>query len=272
MNKFEWEEKKEKLQPKDRNPRLLDKEIDISIKLDPKKALKGLLLIAVLLFAFYLGRWNASPDCPSCVVGESSSSGLSGFFSSLTGLFHADDAVITELENEPAAAEQASEPAPAVPEQTESSSPAPEEVVAEETPVVEAAAEEPKEDVITYPYRKVSIAITNVKIKWMETWGKITGLDFTIKNNEEGTIMPDHFIMAVQGYPDEASKKEVPLPDTAREIRSKTSVSGLAVVPQGFGYHEKTVGSLDNVEIKIILFDFEGHPMASFNGRFDLRG
>jgi len=116
----------------------------------------------------------------------------------------------------------------------------------------------------------VSFVIKSVKVDWKETWGKITQLDYTIKNNEEGTVKPDHFTMMVEGYADEASKRNVPVSIDSQDIKSKTSAISSAIVPGGFNYHSKTTGNLDDVEIRFILMDFEGKPMASFRKAFNL--
>ena len=58
MDKVRWDElKREK--PKKEGPRFMDKEINIDIKLNPKKALKGIAIVVLFLSIFFLGRWSA---------------------------------------------------------------------------------------------------------------------------------------------------------------------------------------------------------------------
>lgn len=258
MDKIKWDDVKE--HPKKHGSHFLDKEINIDVKINPKKAFKGVAVVVIFLVVFGLGRWSAgSEGCPTCVqedILEESSS--SGFFSMLTGLFHSEEP--EELLSEE---ELAEEPTDEVEEEEEAAEEVEEEIVEEEEVV------EVDEPIIT-TYNKVSFAIQSVSVEWHDTWGKITTLQFTIKNNEEGTILPDHFSMVVEGYPDESSKKKVPLPDGSKEIRSKTTASSTAIIPSGFNYNEKTTGALDDVEIRFILFDENSKPMASYRQTFNL--
>lgn len=259
MDKIKWNESKKE---ESKKTRFLDKELHVAFKLDPKKAAKVLACVVIFLVIFGLGRWSAS--CPGCVeetetVPEEDSSS-EGFFSMLTGLFHADEEV---PETEPV--EEAVEEVEEVVEEVV------EEEVVEEEPEPEP---EPEPEAIITNYKKVSFAISSVTVDWKGTednkWGKITKLQFTIKNEEDGTILPDYFSMMVEGYPDEASKVKVPLPSGSMEIKSKTSATSEAIVPGGFNYNEKTTGALDDVEIRFILFDDDSKPMASYRKVFNL--
>ncbi|MBR9683211.1 hypothetical protein GOV03_01605 [Candidatus Woesearchaeota archaeon] len=262
MEKLKWDELKSekkaesKAESKKKQSHFMSKEIDIDIKINPKKILKGALIIVLFSFIFFLGRWS-DVECTSCVAEdlvaeEAQSSGWSSFLSSFTGFFVADTEELI-AEEIPVEEEVPEEPV--------------EEV--EEEILVEEVVEEVEEEIIT-DYSKVSFAISAVKVEWHDTWGKVTDLVYTIKNSEEGTIKPDHFMMMVEGYTDESSKKDVPLPLPSQTVRSKTSVSSSTQVPGGFNYHSKTAGNLDDVEIRFIMFDFDDKPIASYRKTFNL--
>jgi hypothetical protein len=265
--KLKKEEDRARVNPfkseKPRHSHFLDKEIDIDIKINPRKAIKWSLIIVIFLAVFLMGRWSAPGIVKDLSEETSDSSGFLEFFSSFTGLFHSEEVPTAETEETPSE-EKLAEEIPA------------EEEPVEETPAEEELAEEEEEEVeeavITAPYHKVSFAIKNVRVDWREYWGKITHLDYTIKNSEEGTIKLDHFVMYVEGYEDIGSEKEIPLPFNSKEIKSKTSVSSTVTVPGGFNYNEKTMGSLDAVGIRLILFDADDKAMASFKKNFDLSG
>jgi hypothetical protein len=247
---------------KKKESHFLDKEIDIDFKLNPRKAIKGTVIVVIVLFIFFLGRLSAPEYSPITeeIIVEEKSGGFGKFFSSFTGLFLSDESLDAE-------APETNETEPPVEEETTEEA---EETIEETEETVEE--EEEEELIITSPYSKVSFAIKNVRVEWMETWGKITFLDFTLKNNEGGTVKPAYFSMMVEGYPDESSRKKVPLPLDCQEVKSKISITSSVNVPGGFNYHPKTTGNLDDVEIRFILFDFEDKPMASYRKNFDLSG
>ncbi len=263
-NKFENARVIREPKPNKKKSHFLDKEIDIDFKLNPRKAIKGTAIVVIVLFIFFLGRWSAPGNVSVAeeIIIEEESGGFGKFFSSFTGLFLSDET--TDLE-----APETEETEPPVEEETAEEV---EETTEEETAEEEVEEEEEEEMIITSPYSKVSFAIKNVRVEWMETWGKITFIDFTIKNNEEGTIKPAYFQMMVEGYPDESSRKEIPLPLDCQDLKSKTSITSSVNVPGGFNYHPKTTGNLDDVEIRFIMFDFEDKPMASYRKNFDLTG
>lgn len=254
---------KETKEPETKNS-FLDKEIDIDIKINPRNLFKFSALIALLLFAFFLGRFSVGevssevslPETPA----EEESSG--GFFSFITGLFVYQEQPVSasETENTSPLAENTTSPAAAA---------VPEENTTEETVTEEETEKEVEEPIIT-SYKKVALAVKDVKTDWKTTWGKITHLDYTIKNNEEGTIKPDYFIMVVEGYDD--FEKKIPLPPSSQKIKSKTTISSTATVPQGFAYSELTAGDLQLVDITFTLYDASDRLMTTFKKSYDLSG
>lgn len=241
----------------------LDKEIDIDIRINPRNALKFSALAALLLFAFFLGRWSvddisSTVEIPEAVAEEEDSS---GFFSFITGLFTYEEKTVPVPE-----AENASSPTENI--TSPETGAAPEENLTEET-TTEEVEEEVEEPVIT-SYKKVALAVKTVEIDWKGSWGKITHLDYTLKNNEEGTIKPDYFIMVVEGYDD--FEKKVPLPPSSQKIKSKTTISSTATIPQGFAYSELTAGDLTVIDITFSLYDGSDRLMTTFKKSFDLSG
>lgn len=265
-------------QEKNRKQRLLDKEIDIRINLRNVTKFSALAIVVVLIFC--LGKWSASPVCsPETISAATVSEGpiesapeksdsfsLSGFITGLVPSFLKSDEVDTETA--PVAEEDAPESEETVPESEET---APEvNETSTEIPETNETAEEEEEVIIT-SYSKVSLAVKKAKIDWKGTWGKITHLDFTIKNNEAGTIKPSYFTMVVEGYGDDILTK-VPLPTSSKSIPAKKSLSSTAVVPKGFSYNEITTGDLTKVELIIRLYDSSDKLITSFKKEFDLSG
>lgn len=251
----------------------LDKEVTIRIR--PRSVLKGGISILVLFLVFFLGRWSVDPSSlgsatvesaavadveevaePEPVEAEaedSDSFSLTGF---LTGLFGSsgDEEEVT---------------AAAVVETVEANTTnaTTGETVAENATAETAA--EPEEPIIT-TYTKVAVAINDVDFDWKETWGKITKVDYTIKNTEAGTIKPDHLGMLVEGYDD--FEKKIPLPLSSKTIKAGESGSSKVQVPQGFSYSEVTAGDLTEVVITFTLYDVDNKIMASFKTAYNLKG
>ena len=73
------------------------------------------------------------------------------------------------------------------------------EELAVETPSNETADSTASADeVVVVSYSKVAISLDEVYKEWKETWGRTTGIKYTIKNNEIGTIKPHHFMMLIE--------------------------------------------------------------------------
>jgi hypothetical protein len=132
---------------------------------------------------------------------------------------------------------------------------------------------ETKNEPITKDYEKVAVSISTVNKEWMETWGRITQIGYTIKNsNTAGAVEPERIIMRVEGYDDEGAKKIIPLPPSSQYIGSGKSVSKIINVPNKFSYSRQTAGNLDNVRITVVLYDKTDEVMATFSNEFNLNG
>lgn len=235
-------------------PHLLDKEIDIKIK--PKKVLKGLLLIFLLVAAFFLGRFTAAPE-------ESSGFNLTSLFSYFLPNHSAEqEETATEsddvLVKESAVEEILSDPEEDVQEETE---------YAEEIPVDDEMESTENYPVITN-YQKVTITAEDFNTVWHSNWGEIVSFKYTIKNGEKGIIKPDHFIMNVEGYTD--LNKVVPVSPSSRSISRLTTITSGAIIPDSFDYSSLVAGDLANVQITLRLYDAQNRFMGQFSKDFDL--
>ena len=251
-------------------PKLLEEEVTINFKIKPVQLIKWALIVLLLICFFLLGRLSVGCDAETttstvevaeetkvAVEDSSIASSVSGFF---TGLFSdsTDEGTPTggsTVENNTTTEE--------IEDSVEDSVEEP--VVAEEA----AVAEESDEDVVT-SYANVALAITDVNINWKGTWGKIEKIKYTIKNNEAGTVKPDHFVVMVEGYDD--FEKTASLAPSSKTVKSKTAVSSTATISGGFSYSESTVGDLSDVDVTITLYDADNQLMASYKKGFDLKG
>ncbi len=246
----------------------LDQEIQIRIR--PRSVLKGSISVIILLLVFFLGRWSVDTTSlePAAVVeieeaeelevaeeeNSSSDSGITGWFAKL--FTSSDEDEVTN-----AAVAETSNTANTTQDGTEAVNTA-----ENTTPEIPAAAEE----AIITTYTKVALAINDVDIEWKETWGKITKVDYTIKNKEDGTIKVDHLGMLVEGYDD--FEKKIPLPLSSKTIKAGETASSKVMVPQGFSYSEVTAGDLSAVEITFTLYDADNKAITSFKTAYNLKG
>ncbi|PIN76926.1 hypothetical protein COV17_00415, partial [Candidatus Woesearchaeota archaeon CG10_big_fil_rev_8_21_14_0_10_36_11] len=129
---------------------------------------------------------------------------------------------------------------------------------------------ESTDEPIVTTYNGVSVAIGEVKTEWKETWGRIKGVSYTIKNMEDGTVEPDYFLLLVEGYGD--IEKKIPLSSGSKSIKSKTSASSYAIVPGGFSYSSVTTGDLSSVGITLQLYDAAGKLITATNKMVNLEG
>ena len=256
----------------------LDDSVTLKLTISPRKLLKWGIIILVLLCVFFLGRYSAGGNCDTIAtdssvvevaavnsdvdgasVDDGTISKVGGFFKSLfsgsttTGGATAENNTTTEIgEVDTASAEDTTEDTT-------------EEVVAKAVETTEKDAE----PVIT-TYNKVALSLGDVSIDWKGTWGKIKSFQYTIKNNEAGTIEPDHFAMLVEGYDD--FEKVVPLPKSSQSLSSDVVASSYATVPSGFSYSELSTGDLSSVDVTIIMYDESGKEMAQVKKSVDLTG
>jgi len=234
---------------------------DITFKVSPRKIVKGILIVLILLTVFYMGRWTAPDYMPTvAAIEEVEDESGPGFFSRISGWFTADTKKEV-LETETIVVED---------EETAPEKETKEETIEEvEEEIVEEDVVEEDENVITN-YKKVSFAINKIEKEWKGTWGKITHLDYTIKNSEEGTVKPDYFVMVVEGYNE--FEKKVPLPSSSTTIPSTSSATSSATVPNGFAYSELTAGDLNSVQISISLYDSNGQLIYALTKEYNLSG
>ncbi len=255
----------------------LDDSVTLKLTISPRKLLKWGIVILILICVFFLGRFSmGSSDCTIGDVQEAevavadsvtgavvdanvdlddgAISKVSGFFKSLFSGSGATGSSI--IENNATITTGVLETEEAVVEET-----------TEEEAVVEVV--EDVEPVVT-TYNKVAVSLGDVLIDWKGTWGKIKSFQYTIKNNEAGTIQPDHFVMLVEGYDD--FEKVVPLPKSSQNLVAGVTASSYATIPSGFSYSELSAGDLSNVDVTIIMYDPSSVEMAQVKKTIDLNG
>jgi hypothetical protein len=245
----------------------LDDSVTLKLTVSPRKLLKWGVIILILFLVFFLGRYSVGGACDTIVdsadveiavvsddpvVDDGAVSKVGGFFKSL---FSGSDATggITAENN--TTAEVGVVEAVVVEEPVE-------EVIVE-------VVEDTSEPVIT-TYNKVALSLGDVSIDWKTTWGKIKTFKYTIKNNEAGTIEPDHFVMLVEGYDD--LEKKVPLPKSSQSLKAGVTASSYATIPNGYAYSELSAGDLSSVDVTIIMYDVSGVEMAQYKKSVDLNG
>ena len=254
-------------------PTKKNKELTINFTINPHNVMKwgGIVLLAVLIF--FMGTLVGT--CDTCeIAAEDSTSDDASFVSSVSGFFtgmfsgdgdSATGAATVESESEEEVEETAEE-------ELEEEEPAAETEESEEE--VEETAEEEivEEETIITTYNSVALAISDVDFDWKGTWGKVTKLHYTIKNNEAGTIEPGYIMIQVEGYPDEGSMKKALLAPSSKTIKSGTKVSSVATVEGGFSYSELSTGDLSDVTITATLYDDGGKEIATYTKGFNLQG
>ena len=221
------------------------KEKEIVIRLRPRSVLKIGLLVILLVSVFYLGRFSVNP--PS----------FADF--SLSG------ATSVQEKNADAPKVEA-KTVPAVEEKTEAATAAPtaaatansETAPADNTTETASASTGP---VVTTYTGKTALAIESVKTAWKETYGKITDIEYTLKNNEAGTVKPAYFHLLVEGYDD--FEKKVPLPVSKQSIAVGETQKYTVKVPYGFAYNKASVPDISNVLITLVLYDEAGKSITS---------
>ncbi|MBI2668458.1 hypothetical protein HYX14_01315 [Candidatus Woesearchaeota archaeon] len=270
-------------------PSPLDKEI--TIRLNPRKVLKWLIVLLVLVLVFYAGRLSAEPSCPSKTASTSVKSSwgswnITGFIQDLWPDSEPVKKTTKKVVKKVAGNKTNTTGSSTVPSVTTSAATSSSSSVAASgstttattattantsaTPMstTEETAES-TEPIIT-KYSKVALSLSCVQTEWLETWGKITQIQLVIKNNEEGTVKPNYIKMMMEGYNDREEKVE--LPEKMKTIKATQSVISHVLVPGGFSYNSANVGNLQSVKIQLYLFNAEGTPMASYSRDVDLNG
>ncbi len=272
----------------------LDKEVKLKFKIRP--VLTSSVIIVVLLAVFILGRVSVDSSTSGAVVSEAAEAStaeaavaeadaaeektsflsklvpdfIENTFSYLVGFDQTAENVTDAAVQGSAVAEEtvkAVNDVSAAAALDTAESEAAEADAAEETEaaVVEADAQE----VIT-TYSNVALAIDGVVLDWKTTWGKVTDVKYTIKNNEAGIVKPDHFGIVLAGYDD--FKKEASVPPSSRTLKAKTSASSIATINGGYAYSEATLGSLASVVVTLTLYDATDNVMATTTKAVSLQG
>lgn len=274
---------------------LLNRELNINIRLKPRRLVKGLVLLLLLVVVFYLGRFTAGPEealTSANVVEESKVSSeealseskeesltskatefVTGLVSGLLPEFSEDSEEDVSTPDTNAASETSTADTATNTNSTAESLPET-EVAAPANESANTSEQTTAAETVVTTYGKVALALNNVLFDWKGDWGKITKIDYTIKNNEEGTIKPSYLIMLVEGYDTEETmiKKKISLPLSGQSLGATGTYTQITNVPQGFAYNEITAGDLADVRIALSLYDASDKLMSSYNKGFDLRG
>ena len=230
-----FKEQQQSQMTKKQNSRL-DREVTIS--LSPRKFLRGFLLVAMLLAVFYVYRFSVGAT--ACQLPD---------FSNLMNVFSSDDANPSGLAVAETEAPNETTELPAVEELA---------------PVNETAPESSADDadeIVVVSYSKVALSLDEVYKDWKGTWGRTTGIKYTIKNNEIGTIKPHHFTMLVEGYDDIDYTFEVGI--ASQRVKAGETKSDEAAVRASYNAVTIPDGDLKKVKFSLFLYDAEDKLIAS---------
>ena len=280
----------------------LDHEMSINIRLKPRRIIKWMVLLLMLVAVFYLGRFTAGPgealtsaststaeeavlEAPVAAATatestetekESWTSGVTelvtGFVTGLLPDFSADE---KEAETGTSKTEESVANTSSSGTADASSGATSAETVANTTNTTDTAATTTlAEETVLTSYSKVAVSLNDVKYDWKGTWGKITRIDYTLRNNEEGAVKPTYLIMLVEGYDTEDNmiKKKISIPLSGQTIKAGGVYTQITNVPQGFAYNQITAGDLADVRISLIAYDSADKLMGQFSGGFNLQG
>jgi len=230
---------------------------EITIKINPRKILKGFIIVLVLVGVFAAGWISATM----------ANSDFSLFSSDSDEVSAAATAEGDEKEEE-AELEAVEEKKVVTPKPKPKEEPVPE--VIEEPEEEEEVVVEEKEEAVTTDYSGVTLTLNEAYINWKGTWGKVSGIDYNIKNGADGTIKPDHFKMLMEGYDDVDKQFDVGF--ASKSIKSDVDKNDDVSIPDGFSYNEVTTGDLANVEISLYVYDSDKKLIASTKKAVDLNG
>jgi len=211
-------------------------EREIVIRISPRRALKLLMVVLILVSTFYLGRLSADP----------SEINLSGF--SIASLFAKDNNSSAKKATPSVAKVEAVAPATT----TETMQETAVEAVSADAPADAVAVPADSTEYAT-KYGKQVAAIEEVKTTWLGTWGKITDVTYTVKNDDPQPIKASYLKLMVEGYDDYEKKVTIPVSLQVVEGSSKKQVT--VKVPQGFAYNPTTAGDLNGVTVTVALYD-----------------
>ena len=255
---------------------LMNKEVTLRFNIGG--FLKVLIVLAVLAAVFMLGRWSVSGS-EAVAVNSSSSEDHAGFFSNLFGGLSksSDDASVPVVSSSAVSANSTSvNKTVAAPAVVVSAAPVLENATVKNdsamvTNAIAAEADTAEEEVLTaYPAGTLAFDITKVQKEWYDTWGKITKLEVTFKNNADGTVKAKYITMTVEGYDYD---KKVPLvEDGVVTIKAGQTKNLYVTVPGGFAYNKLTTGDLKTVKITAALFDEADVQITGGSKDYDLQG
>ncbi len=117
-------------------------------------------------------------------------------------------------------------------------------------------------------YSQVKLALLDVDTEWKDTYGKITGFEYEVKNEGASTIKPAYFHFSVEGYND--YEKKVPVTPNLKTIFPRSTTRSLIDVPYGFAYNKAALPDPSNVKVTIVLFDENGRVIATAERRVSL--
>ena len=225
------------------------KQVNISFDFNPMKILKFSFLFVLLVASFFLGKYTTGT--------------LFGDEESVSGLAIVEPGVVevnTNTETNSAAAEET--------------------IVEEEAPVNETVeetvevVEEVKEEELITTYSKVALSLDEIESELKSAadekprWGVINKIKYTIKNSENGKIMPKYLVIMTPANRD--YEKDVKVSEEAEELFSTEIVSEWGELERPFSFNEKTVGNLEKVKLILTLYDYNDKIMTTFSGTFDL--
>ncbi len=247
---------------------------DIKIKLTPRSFLRAGLLIIAFLVVFSLGRWSVAPPDFGGVSGFAIgfAEGLADTQSEGAEVAAEGTGIVTEVSADAAEVQETVEPevveAQAATATDGTASDAADEVA---TSTTEDEGVQSAKKVVTSYTGKVALSLSDVKVSWKGTWGKITELEYVIKNNADGIIQPSYLVMMVEGYTD--IEKKIPLASSSKELLAGKSDEKSIIIPnKGFSYNEATAGDLTSVDITVYLYDANDKVMAMEKRAFNIGG
>lgn len=219
---------------------LMDKEVHLRI--NPKQLMRIGLVVIVLMGVFFLGRLSANNF-------------------ELTGLATSEAQTVE--------AEPSIEAKTATVQEDEKLSPGEASALEPTNEQELPTTEEVKESIYSGPYKKVSIDVRGIDFEWKDTWGKILGFTYSIRNDEEGTIQPSYFLVMLEGYKDQ--DRRATLSEVNQKVKPGQIQAGTITLEKSFNYNEATAGNLDSVKVSVILFDVNLKAMASHHQEFNLK-
>lgn len=240
-------EKKPAKAPKTKHHMVRD-EYTFTVK--PKKAIHLLLVLLLLTVVFLAGRFTAPMDDGQMLI---------------TGLFVHEG---TAAEPEEGVTEAEVEEISAEPEVKETAAKVPAEAAPPAEPVKEVVKEEPqKDEPVVTTYAHVNVALEKVYVDWHDGWGKIKGVEFSLLNNEAGTVKPNYIEISLPDYEDRIKQSE--MKDTQMTVTSGETLLADVAIDGGYSY-SNTVVDTQNAMFTLAVFDAQGNLMASLHQAVNL--